>query len=201
MWTGYVEKAPSHRHDRGRRVSEAPSKQKRFAKSERFAFTLRDLEDKDREAVLDLWAAAWRKAMPAIDFDQRRKWFSAHIAQLELLGFVTRCATGSRNRRVLGFMALSPKLRYLDQVVVDLDHWGKGVAAALITEAKRLSPHGLWLDVNQDNSRAIAFYEKHGFYRLRSGRNPRSGLPTFRYAWGDVKPPGKKAVSSKRKRS
>jgi putative acetyltransferase len=155
------------------------------SQSKTSAFALRDVKETDREAMLDLWVAAWGEAMPAIDFDQRRKWLRVHLAQLEVLGFVMRCETGPRDR-VLGFVALSPKLRYLDQIVVDLDHWGKGVGEALITEAKRVSPRGLWLDVNQDNPRAIAFYEKHGFRRLRAGRNPTSGLPTFRYSWGEV---------------
>jgi putative acetyltransferase len=155
------------------------------SQSKSAAFALRDVKEADREAMLDLWVEAWREAMPAIDFDQRREWLRVHLTQLERLGFVMRCVTGPRER-VLGFVALSPKLRHLDQVVVDLDHWGKGVGEALITEAKRLSPRGLWLDVNQDNPRAIAFYEKHGFRRLSAGHNPTSGLPTFRYGWGDV---------------
>ncbi|MBV9138858.1 MAG: GNAT family N-acetyltransferase [Hyphomicrobiales bacterium] len=168
-------------------MSAAPSK------PESCRFTLRDLHERDRDAALDLWVAAWRKAMPEIDFDLRRKWFSGHLAQLKLRGFVMRCATGSRDRRVLGFIALSPKLRHLEQIVVKPDQWGNGVAASLMTEAKRLSPDGLWLDVNEDNSRAIAFYEKHGFRRLNRSRNPKSGLPTFRYAWGDVKRKREKA--------
>ncbi|MBV9114958.1 MAG: GNAT family N-acetyltransferase [Hyphomicrobiales bacterium] len=125
--------------------------------------------------------------MPAIDFHGRREWFRTHLARLEDTGFVMRCAIAARNRRVLGFVAVSPPGRHLDQIVVDLDHWGKGVGEALLDEAKRLSPLGLWLDVNEDNPRAIAFYEKHGFRRLRSGRNPTSGLPTLRYAWGEIK--------------
>ena len=149
---------------RRRRMSGMPSQSKTSA------FALRDVKEADREAMLDLWVAAWREAMPAIDFDHRRKWLRA-----------ASCAAGSpglrdalRDRlprgRVLGFIALSPKLRHLDQIVVDLDHWGKGVGETLIAEAKRISPRGLWLDVNQDNPRAIAFYEKHGFRRLRAGR-------------------------------
>jgi putative acetyltransferase len=161
-------------------MSETPSRSKSSA------FALRDAAERDREAMLDLWVAAWRAAMPAIDFGERREGFRAHLAQLECLGFAMRCATGSRDGRILGFIALSPKLRQLDQIVVALDHWGKGAGKALIDEAKRLSPRGLWLDVNQDNPRAIAFYEKHGFRRLRAGRNPTSGLPTFRYGWGEV---------------
>lgn len=158
------------------------------SKAENSAFTLRDIEERDREALLDLWVAAWAETMPAIDFEERRQGFQAHLARLELLGFVTRCATGPRGEgRMLGFIVLSPERGHLDQIVVDLQHWGKGVGAALIGEAKRLSPRGLWLDVNEDNPRAISFYEKHGFCRLRAGRNPGSGLPIWRYGWGEVR--------------
>ena len=122
--------------------------------------------------------------MPAIDFGERRDWFRA-LSRSGGLGFTMRCATGSRDGRMLASSCIS-RLRYLDQIVVDLDDWGKGVGKALIAEAKRLSPRGLSLDVNQDNPRAIAFYEKHGFHRLRAGRNPQSGRPTFRYGWGEV---------------
>ena len=146
--------------------------------------TLRGFEEGDREVVLDLWVAAWREAMPAIDFERRREWFRGHLAQLARLDYVMRCAIGARER-VVGFIALSPKRRHLEQIVVDHAEWGKGVGDALITEAKLLSPRGLWLDVNEGNPRAIAFYEKHGFRCLRRDRNPNSGRPIFRYAWGD----------------
>lgn len=51
----------------------------------------------------------------------------------------------------------------LDQIEVAPEHWGSGVALALLNEAKRISPNGLNLLVNKDNARAIRFYEKHGF--------------------------------------
>ena len=149
--------------------------------------TLRGFDEGDREVVLDLWVAAWRAVMPEIDFEERREWFHTHLARLERPDWVIRCAIGSRSRRILGFVALSPTLRQLDQIVVDLDHWGKGVGDALLDEAKRLSPRGLCLDVNEDNTRAITFYEKHGFRRLGGGRNQISGLPTFRYGWGEIR--------------
>jgi putative acetyltransferase len=152
-------------------------------------FTLRDTSFADCEALLDLWVSAWRAAMPAIDFNARREWFHEHLAQLEREGFVMRCAVCAETSRIGGFMALSPKLRYLDQIVVHPDHWGKGMGDALISDAKRLAPAGFSLDVNQDNPRAIAFYEKHGFRRLRPDRNSTSGLPTWWYGWDEASPP------------
>ena len=59
---------------------------------------------------------------------------------------------------MIGFVTVDPRTLYLDQIVVAPEHWGSGVGAALIAEAKRLSPAGLDLDVNTDNARAIRFY-------------------------------------------
>jgi putative acetyltransferase len=155
----------------------------------RFRFALRDMAVADREALLELWVEAWRAAIPAIDFAARREWFRERLAQMERESFVLRGAASVASTRILGFIALSTKLRYLDQIVVHPDHWGKGIGEALIADAKRLAPEGFALDVNQDNPRAIAFYEKHGFRRLRADRNPASGLPTWWYAWRDAVPP------------
>ena len=41
--------------------------------------------------------------------------------------------------------------------------FGAGVARELMREAKGLSPGFLQLDVNADNHRAVAFYEREGF--------------------------------------
>ena len=63
------------------------------------------------------------------------------------------------------------------------EHWGSGVGAVLIDEAKRISPKGLDLDVNTDNARAIAFYGKCGFVVAGAGKNPISGKPVHRMRW------------------
>ena len=58
-----------------------------------------------------------------------------------------------------------------------------GVGAALIAEAKRISPAGLDLDVNIDNARAIGFYRRLGFLITGAGKNPISGKPVHRMSW------------------
>jgi putative acetyltransferase len=72
---------------------------------------------------------------------------------------------------------------YLDQLVVAPERWGSGLAAALLAEAKRLSPRGLDLLVNKDNARAIRFYQKHGFVYAGEDKNPVSGIPVNRMTW------------------
>jgi putative acetyltransferase len=84
---------------------------------------------------------------------------------------------------VVGFVTVDPRTLYLDQLVVAPEHWRAGVGAALVAEAKRISPEGLDLDVNTDNASAIAFYEKCGFVISGAGNNPISGKPIHRMNW------------------
>ena len=84
---------------------------------------------------------------------------------------------------MIGFVTVDPETLYLDQIVVAPEHWGSGVGAALIAEAKRISPKGLDLDVNTDNARAIHFYGKQQFVISGAGKNPISGKPVHRMSW------------------
>jgi putative acetyltransferase len=72
---------------------------------------------------------------------------------------------------------------YLDQLVVAPEHWGSPLADALVDEAKRLSPDTITLLVNDDNARAIRFYERNGFVRAGHDVNPTSGRPVLKMIW------------------
>jgi putative acetyltransferase len=52
-----------------------------------------------------------------------------------------------------------------------------------VDEAKRLSPSGVTLLVNKDNSRAIRFYERNGFAHAGEDVNPTSGRPVLKMEW------------------
>ena len=95
---------------------------------------------------------------------------------------------GRAGKIIAGFVTVDPKTQYLDQIVVAPEHWGQkiagqGIAPALLDEAKRLSPDGLYLLVNKDNARAIAFYAKHGFVYDGDDKNPVSGIAVNRMRW------------------
>ena len=90
---------------------------------------------------------------------------------------------GRAEKKLAGFVTVDPKTGYLDQIVVAPEHWGSGVALALLDEAKRLAPAGLDLLVNKDNTRAIRFYEKHGLAYAGEDKNPVSGIPVNRMRW------------------
>ncbi|HKA45513.1 MAG TPA: GNAT family N-acetyltransferase [Burkholderiales bacterium] len=142
--------------------------------------TLRPYVETDEAATIALWQRTWQLAYPQLDFAARVDWWRDRwrkelvpaaeimIAELNggLAGFVTVDASG-----------------YLDQIVVAPEAWGSNVAVALIDAAKRISPTRLDLLVNQDNARAIRFYQKHGFAIAGLDTNPRSGAPLYRMSW------------------
>jgi putative acetyltransferase len=142
--------------------------------------TLRDYRPSDEETAIALWQRTWQLAYPAIDFAARLAWWRARwrdelvpaahvvIAEMadEIVGFVTIDARG-----------------YLDQLVVAPEAWGSAAATMLVAEAKRLSPKGITLLVNDDNQRAIGFYRKCGFVEDGGDVNPVSGRPVMRMRW------------------
>src|SRR5262249_7958639 len=85
----------------------------------------------------------------------------------------------------------------LDQIVVAPEAWGSKLAAALMAEAKRLSPSGLDLDVNADNARAIRFYEKQGFALVGEAVN-RSGAPIYKMSWRPRGGPAERSMAGGR---
>jgi putative acetyltransferase len=131
--------------------------------------------------TLDMWVAAWQAAYPNIDFAARREWTKDRIAELEKGG--SRSFVALHNGRIVGALVVHPDTGYLDQIVVAAECQGGGVADVLIAEARRIAPTGLDLHVNQDNARAIRFYQKQGFLTTGEDVNPRSGAPIFRMSW------------------
>jgi putative acetyltransferase len=143
--------------------------------------TLRDYLPADENEAIELWRRTWAEHYPRIDFDARVPWWRERWRS-ELVPN-TRIVLANIDSMLVGFVTVDPKTGYLDQIVVGPEHWGGGIAAALLNEAKRLSPGGLTLLVNKDNDRAIAFYRKHGFVDDGEDRNPVSGIPVNRMKW------------------
>ena len=145
------------------------------------ALILRPYTAADEDAAIELWRRTWQVHYPHIDFAARLDWWRQRWRQE--LAPVARIVLAEREATLIGFVTVDPATRYLDQIVVAPEAWGSGVALALLDEAKRLSPKGLDLLVNKDNTRAIRFYQKHGFAYAGEDKNPVSGKPVNRMAW------------------
>jgi putative acetyltransferase len=142
---------------------------------------LRPYAAADEDAAVELWRRSWQAAYPHLDFSARLAWWRERWRG-ELVPASTIMLAEAAGALV-GFVTVEPATGYLDQIVVAPEAWGSAVAEALVEAARRIAPTGLDLHVNQDNGRAIRFYEKHGFTVSGSDVNARSGAPVFRMSW------------------
>jgi putative acetyltransferase len=148
---------------------------------------LRRYDAADEDPAIALWLRTWQAAYPQLDFAERldwwrQRWRNELVPSAEIV-IAEAEAEAAEERIMIGLMTVDRRTRYLDQIVVAPQRWGSGVGAALVAEAKRLSPLGLDLDVNTDNARAIRFYAKQGFSITGAGVNPISGKPVHRMSW------------------
>jgi putative acetyltransferase len=150
------------------------------------ACTLRPYTAADEDAAIELWRRTWAQHYPHLDFNARVDWWRTRWHD-ELVP-VARIVLAETGGVLTGFVTVDPKTMYLDQIVVAPEHWGSGIALALLGEAKRISPRGLDLLVNKDNARAIRFYVKHGFVYAGEDKNPVLGIAVSRMAWRSGSP-------------
>ena len=145
------------------------------------SFKLRPYADADEKAAIELWLRTWQETYPAIDFAERVDWWRKRWrADLVTQATIVIAESGET---IVGFVTINPRSHYLDQIVVEPERWGQGIADALLAEAKRLSPDAIDLHVNKDNVRAIRFYERHGFRYDGEDVNAVSGRPVNRMSW------------------
>ena len=145
-------------------------------------FTLRDFDEADLPALIDLWVAAWRDTGFAIDFEARRPWLVERLRAHRADGGAIIVALDAAGRPA-GFVTLDPANGYLDQLCVAPPERGSGLASALLDAAKRLAPGIVEIDVNEDNRRARRFYQREGFQAVTRGLSAQSRLPTLRMRW------------------
>ena len=142
---------------------------------------LRPYSAPDENAAIELWRRTWQIAYPEIDFDERVAWWRERWrSDTTVTGVIVVAEIGAD---LVGFVTINGGSGYLDQLVVAPEQWGSGTADRLMEEAFQLSPKGIDLHVNNDNGRAIRFYEKHGFSIVSESINPRSGRPVYLMRW------------------
>jgi putative acetyltransferase len=153
-------------------------------------FNLRPYVAADEATSIELWRRVWQAAYPQLDFFARLGWWRDRWRnELVPTAVITVAERAILGGEMLGFVTVDPSSGYLDQIVVAPEEWGSPLAAALIADAKRIAPAGVDLLVNQDNARAIRFYEKQDFAITGADVNPISGAALHRMSW---RPPAQK---------
>jgi putative acetyltransferase len=149
------------------------------------SFTLRPYRADDEDAAIALWLKTWQHTYSGIDFAVRVPWWRERWRN-ELVPSAAIIVAEEADA-LIGFVTIDDKA-YLDQLVVAPDRWGSKLATALVDEAKRLSPDSITLLVNEDNARAIRFYERNGFAHAGKDVNPTSGRPVLKMIWKESDP-------------
>ncbi len=144
------------------------------------SFTLRTYHEADEDAAIALWCETWQQTYPHIDFAARvpwwrERWRSELVPKAAII-------VAEQSGALVGFVTIDTHA-YLDQLVVAPGLWGSKLADALVDEAKRLSPASITLLVNDDNARAIRFYQRNGFVHAGKDVNPTSGRPVLKMEW------------------
>jgi ribosomal protein S18 acetylase RimI-like enzyme len=144
-------------------------------------FSLRRYDAADWPALLALWIESWTHTRPEIDFSERAPWLADLFARTADEG--GQIVVAEDRRGLLGFVLFSSERQWLEQIAVSPRALGSGAAQALVGHAKQACTDGFGLDVNADNSRALAFYRCEGFVKIGSAKNPLSGLPVVALRW------------------
>ncbi len=118
----------------------------------------------DAPAIADIHLAARQAAMPYLarphTDDKTRAWFAGCVGDRPAVWWVAR-----HGGRVVGYMRIDGE--DLDHLYVHPDSQGLSVGSALLRKALSLSTRRVGLVTFQRNTRARAFYERHGFRAIR----------------------------------
>lgn len=126
---------------------------------------------RSRRTEVEALLAIWRRAVDASHFfllPADRIAIDAEVKQL--LPEMPMWVAADDSDRPLGFMILSDA--HLEALFVDPDVHGRGVGRRLVEHALAQS-RPLTTDVNEQNPKAIGFYERLGF--VRTGRSSQDG--------------------------
>jgi ribosomal protein S18 acetylase RimI-like enzyme len=139
------------------------------------------LQDADRLAAL--WHASWRSTgvrastqVSAADLRQR-------VDQELSAGWEVFVA--EHEGALLGFVALKPASRCLDQLFIDPKAKRLGIGRKLFDLARTVMPQGFWLRTAAENKEARAFYQAVGMTLDRTEPHPQHGHETAIYVIGN----------------
>lgn len=127
--------------------------------------TLRPAVPDDMATVADIWHRAWHVAHPGHVPEGLTAGRTLEAFHERTPGRVADTTVAEVDGRVVGFVMVAGD--ELEQLFVEPDLHGAGIAAPLLAEGERriaAAGHDVaWLAVVEGNARARRFYERHGW--------------------------------------
>ena len=128
---------------------------------------IRGARDTDAAAVALLIRQAKRDAMPWLAVPHTLEEDEAWVAHVLLPGHDVYVVTSpADDDRILAVLAFTPG--WVDQLYVATSEQGRGLGSRLLRLAQESTAEALQLWTFQRNTRARAFYRRHGFVEMRS---------------------------------
>jgi len=143
---------------------------------------IRTPRESEIEAVVRLWNETKRDTYDFIPMERDRTLDEDRAFFLSSI--VPRCAlwVAVDRDRILGYLGLRES--YVDRLYVHPDAQRRGVGTALLRHAIAVSPAGIELHTHVRNTKARAFYEKHGMVAVKFGISPPpESEPDVEYHW------------------
>lgn len=138
---------------------------------------IREFEERDIDAVMDIWLAA---NISAHSFIERTYWESAYEMVRGMLPGADLFVYEEKDV-IRGFIGITER-RYIAGLFVGAKYQSRGVGRKLLDHTKNHYPH-LELDVFVQNEGAVRFYQRHGFEIIRTEVNEDVECEEYRMAW------------------
>jgi ribosomal protein S18 acetylase RimI-like enzyme len=151
------------------------------SRTQSIVVTIRPYQPADLEATVQLWYQTWHQTFPQIRHPQPyAQWQARFRDDLAVRGNVW---IAELEDQIVGFVIVMKQEQWLDQLFIDPMYQNRGIGSALLDKAKAICPQGLELHTLQQNTKACAFYERHGFKASKLSINKINGQPNVEYYW------------------
>jgi ribosomal protein S18 acetylase RimI-like enzyme len=139
---------------------------------------LADFRPAMTDALVAMWRESFEEAVGIQDpnpLAEQRRYFETEVLPHNTVKVALEGST------IVGFVAASRDS--IAQLYVRRGCQGRGLGTALLEWARAQSGGALWLYTFARNTRACAFYERHGFRAVARGFEPAWNLADVRYEW------------------
>jgi ribosomal protein S18 acetylase RimI-like enzyme len=142
---------------------------------------IRPAVPEDYPVLVDLWFDSWMSIGIANETDLPRAGVRARFYEEVKSRWCLFVA--EENGSLRGLLALVRRESRIDQIFIAPEAKGSGIGRLFLDHAKSELPDGIVLVTHTDNTRARAFYERHGFVLGRTEDDPVHRRQKCHYNW------------------